>query len=162
MKIGVISDTHIPERASKLPEKLLKGLAGANMIIHAGDLVDIRVLESLKAVCPDVRAVAGNMDDAHGVRVLPEKLVVEAGKFRIGVVHGYGPPSGLPTMVRQIFKKDKVDVIIFGHSHEPLCSAEETPWVFNPGSPTDTIFAPYQSYGIIEIGDRITMKIIKL
>jgi uncharacterized protein len=162
MKIGVVSDTHIPQCAPALSKKLLKGLAGVDMIIHAGDLVEISVLEALKAVCADVRAVAGNMDDARISRLLPDTLVFEAGKFRVGVAHGYGPPDGVPAMVRRLFAKEDVDLIIFGHSHNPVCVKKGAPMLFNPGSPTDTIFAPYQSYGIIEIGDRIDMKIVKL
>jgi uncharacterized protein len=162
IKIGVISDTHIPECTSKLPDKLVKGLAGMDMIVHAGDLADVSVLEALKGVCTDVRAVAGNMDNGDVCRALPEKLVFKTGNFSIGVTHGYGPPQKLPAMVRRLFKKDKVDLIIFGHSHQPVCSTETTPWLFNPGSPTDTIFAPYRSFGVLEIGDRIQMKIIKL
>lgn len=162
MKIGVLSDTHIPERAGELPAKFLRELAGLDMVVHAGDLVDLSVLDALKKACPDVRAVAGNMDPEEVRRALPEKLVFKTACKSIGVVHGYGPPQGLPERVRGLFKKDKVDIIIFGHSHQPFCDDSSTPFLFNPGSPTDTIFAPYKSFGIIEIEDEITMRIVKL
>jgi len=62
MKIGVISDTHIPNRAKEIPPKVLEMLKGMDMILHAGDLVELSILEILKSICPDVRAVWGNMD----------------------------------------------------------------------------------------------------
>lgn len=162
MKIGVISDTHIPERAPGLPEKLLRDLKAMDMIIHAGDLADLSVLTSLKKICPDVRGVAGNMDPSEVCVQLPDKLVFKAGKFTIGVAHGCGAPQRLPEMMRELFKKDKVDLIIFGHSHYPVILSESAPILFNPGSPTDTIFAPYRSYGVVELNGNINMKIVKL
>jgi uncharacterized protein len=162
MKIAVVSDTHIPERAAELPEKLLAEIKGCDMVIDVGDLVELSVLDDLKRVCDDVRAVAGNMDPPQVREKLPSKLFIKAGKFLIGVTHGYGPPQRLPEMVRELFKKDKLDLIVFGHSHQPTIIEEGKPWLFNPGSPTDTIFAPYRSFGIIEITDKIELRIIKL
>jgi uncharacterized protein len=162
MKIGVLSDTHIPERAAALPAKLLAGMKGVDLIIHAGDLSELHVLDALRKVCPDVRAVAGNMDPAEVRRLLPEKLLLKAGDFSIGVAHGYGPPGSLPQMMRELFKKDRVDIIIYGHSHQPTCIDDSVPFLFNPGSPTDTIFAPYKSFGMITIDDKIGMEIVKL
>jgi len=162
MRIGVLADTHIPDRAPGLPRKLREGLAGVDMIIDAGDLVEKEVLDALKGICPDVRGVAGNMDCPALRKELPQKLVFKAGKFTIGVSHGCGAPQGLPALMRQMFKKDSVDLIVFGHSHQAAIIKEGTPWLFNPGSPTDTVFAPYKSFGIIDIGDTIKLQIVKL
>ena len=162
MRIGVVSDTHIPDRASGLPRNLCEGLAGVDMIINAGDLVEMEVLAALRQICPDVRGVAGNMDCAELRGQLPQKLLIKAGKFTIGVCHGCGAPQGLPEMMRRMFKKDPVDLIVFGHSHQPAVIKEGFPWLFNPGSPTDTVFAPYKSFGIIEIGDTMELYIVRL
>jgi len=162
MKIGVISDTHIPERAQKVPEGALRAFRGCDMIIHAGDLVDVRVFDELVKVCPDVKGVAGNMDQAAIRKKFPEKVVMKVGKFMIGVKHGFGPPDKLLELMRESFKQDNVDVVIFGHSHQPLVLRQEGILFFNPGSATDDIFAPYKSVGILEIGDTIEGKIIKL
>jgi putative phosphoesterase len=102
------------------------------------------------------------MDPPELKAALPSKLLIKAGKFTIGVSHGYGAPQKLPEMMRQLFKKDDVDLIVFGHSHQPAIIQDSRPWLFNPGSPTDTIFAPYKSFGIIEINDTIELRIIKL
>jgi hypothetical protein len=162
MKIGVLSDTHIPERAGALPPKLLAAFKGADMIIHAGDFTDPAVIEELRLVCADVRAVAGNMDSGSSRARFPEKQLIRAGKFTIGVRHGFGPPDKLIEQMSEAFKGTRVDMIVFGHSHQPIALRRDGILFFNPGSPTDEIFAPYKSFGIIEIGDTIEARIIKL
>jgi putative phosphoesterase len=162
MRIGVISDTHIPERADAIPAKALKEFKGVDMVIHCGDLVTGHVLEALQAVCGDVRAVHGNMDPQELKRSLPEKLVIKVGKYSIGVAHGYGPPKQLIKAMQQLFDSQHVDLVIFGHSHQAQSSTVGGVIYFNPGSATDTVFAPYKSFGIIEIGDTIMTQIVKL
>lgn len=162
VRIGVISDTHIPDRATRIPQKILEDFKKADMVIHAGDLVNMSALEQLKEVCSKVYAVYGNMDPYDLRKVLPEKEIIQVGKFRIGIMHGFGIPSGLPELLKRLFKDDPVNVIVFGHSHAPMNEKIGETLFFNPGSATDTIFAPYNSYGIIEINDKINAKIIKL
>lgn len=162
MKIGILADTHIPERADQLPPEIAKGLKGVEMIIHAGDITDLKVLEALKKICPDIRAVYGNMDPDNVRQRLPEKLLINAGRYKIGVMHGYGHPGKLTEMMGEAFKNDNVDLIIFGHSHAPLNERIGSTLFFNPGSATDKIFAPYNSYGIIEINDKIHARIVKI
>lgn len=162
MKIGVISDTHIPTDAVEIPREVLDDLKSADMVIVAGDLVAPEVLNTLRRVCRDVRGVWGNMDEFEVRRILPEKDIIEVGKFRIGVIHGYGHPNGLVNFVTQAFKDKEVDMIIFGHSHTPLNEKKGRILYFNPGSPTDKRFAPYNSYGMVEINDNIEARIIKL
>lgn len=162
MKIGVISDTHVPDKARQIPQKILDDFKTVDMIIHAGDLVEPGVLEQLRSVCPDVRAVFGNMDPFELRARLPKKEIIQAEKFRVGVAHGYGHPDNLIDLMKKEFKNDKVDLIIFGHSHKPFNEKIDNIHYFNPGSATDEIFAPCRSYGIIEIKDNITAKIVKL
>ena len=82
MKIGVISDTHIPERASAIPPQVLEGFKGVDLILHAGDLVDLSVLEELKKIAK-VRAVVGNMDSEVVSKGLPKKEVIQANNFSV-------------------------------------------------------------------------------
>jgi len=163
MRIGVISDTHIPDRAAKIPAQVLEAFRGVDLILHAGDLVDSDVLTELKTVCKDVRAVRGNMDHPHVQQSLPEKQVIDMENHRIGMVHGHGAPNRLIELVSKIFEKDKVDIIIFGHSHSPVNEKREGILYFNPGSPTEKIFSPYNSYGILEITpEKVEARIIKI
>jgi hypothetical protein len=162
MKIGVISDTHIPMRAKVIPAPILESLKEMNMILHAGDLVELSVLRALKAICGNVKAVWGNMDPQEVRNRLPQKEIITIGKYRIGLTHGSGSPASLIKTVGDIFENDKVDVIIFGHSHCPVNEKRMGILYFNPGSPTDTVFSPFNSYGVIEIDDKIEARIIKI
>ena len=162
MRIGVISDTHIPDRADQIPQQILEAFKNADMIIHAGDLLDLSVLDQLRTITSNVKAVRGNMDSEEARKKLPEKEIFALGRFKACLMHGYGPPNGLIELLGSIFKEEKPDLIIFGHSHEPFNKTKGGILFFNPGSATDKIFAPYNSYGIIEINDKIEARIIKL
>jgi uncharacterized protein len=162
MKIGVISDTHITNTEGEIPKKILNEFKNVDMIIHAGDLITLRVLDELRSVCNNVTAVYGNMDSHEVRQVLPEKEILKVGKFRIGVMHGQGSPSKIIEFLGSIFKDSEVDIVIFGHSHESFNEKVGNILFFNPGSATDKIFSTYNSFGLIEINGTIKSKIIKL
>ncbi len=160
VRILVISDTHIPRSAQDMPEAIYKEIEKADMVIHAGDFVEKEIYEKLKSLRP-VKAVCGNMDSAELTRILNSKEVFEAGGVRIGLIHGYGAPVNIVETVTKEFKD--VDVIIFGHSHAALNITQDGILLFNPGSPTDKVFASVNTYGILEIASgKIEGKIIKL
>lgn len=159
MKIGVVSDTH----SLPLPAELLSALQKVDIILHPGDFcteADLARFTKIK----DVKAVYGNMDDASLRKKLPEKQIFTLEGVRIGMFHGEGPAKRVPEFVQERFKKDQVDLVVFGHSHQPLQETIKGVLYFNPGSPNDRVHAPYCSYGIIEIQDGKILKseIIKL
>jgi len=161
MKIVVIADTHIT--SGIVPSYLLRIAGQADMLIHAGDLVQMGVLKELKAVCQDVRAVCGNMDREDISGKLPSKLVIEAqGGVKIGVMHGWGAPAGLLDIVESEFRGKGMQMVIYGHSHCPSRTERNGTIYFNPGSPTDKIYAPYNSYGLIEIKNGIEARIVRI
>ena len=160
MRIGVIADTHIPNSAVDLPKKIYEDFAKVDLILHAGDLVELEVLEKLKKIT-QVIAVAGNMDYPDVVKVLPRKKIVECGKSTIGLIHGHGFTLENLKLLHKEFNKT-INVLVFGHSHQPMNEIKDGILHFNPGSPTDKIFAPFNSYGILEINDKINGKIIKI
>ena len=162
IRIGVISDTHIPDRAKEIPKEILEAFKKVDLVIHAGDLADLSVINQLKTACVNVRAVWGNMDPDEVRTKLPYKDVFKAGRYKFGLMHGFGSPSKLTEQLASVFKDDFVDVIVFGHSHWPLNEKIGKVLFFNPGSATDKVFAPYNSYGIIEVNDKIEAKIIKI
>jgi uncharacterized protein len=137
MRLAVISDTHLPRGARRLPEACVARLAAADLILHAGDLIAGEVLDALEALGPPVAAVHGNVD-APDVRArLPAQRIVEAGGVRIGMVHDAGPAHGRLARMRGRF--GDCAAVVFGHSHIPLheTSADGAFQIFNPGSPTD-------------------------
>jgi putative phosphoesterase len=162
MKIGVLADTHIPISAKRLPDDVISALKTCDLIIHAGDIVEMSFYKELEHIAP-LKAVSGNMDSPELQGKLPDQLIVELEGRKIGVTHGKGNSSKVCQYVRDLFDK-KVDIIIFGHSHTPLNEKKGNMLLFNPGSPTDKIFAPYRSFGIIEIskGDIIRSEIVKI
>ncbi|MFC1645616.1 metallophosphoesterase family protein [Candidatus Omnitrophota bacterium] len=160
MKIGVISDTHIPEKAQNIPKEIYSAFKDVELILHAGDLSTLDVVKSLEKICP-VKAVYGNMDNPQTRKVLKDKEIIQINNFKIGLIHGGGHPSKLIDFAKNAFPQ-KLDVIVFGHSHAPLNERMSGVLFFNPGSPTDTVFSPYRSYGILEINDDIKAKIVRL
>lgn len=158
MLIGVLSDTHIPYRAKRLPEIVLNKLNGVDLIIHAGDWQTIEVYDVLRTIAP-VEGVAGNTDGEEVIRRLGWKKIIQAGPYRIGIVHGHGGDR-TKTVDRALntFSSDQVDVIIFGHSHIPLLEERDGIILFNPGSPTDKRRQPKYSFGLVQITNQIVAK----
>ena len=163
MKVGVLSDTHIthPEQARDLAEHLLNGpFAEVEAILHAGD-----------AVVPDVEkafyplpwyAARGNMD--HSLVDVPVSQVVSFADKRIGLIHGWGSLGHIEHRVMQHFYGQALDVIVFGHSHQPVCRKVGSLLLFNPGSATDRRSAPRHTVGILQVavGESVHAEIIPL
>jgi len=161
MKIGVVSDTHVFSGMGKLPDKLYEGLRGVDLILHAGDIVSMDVIEELGHIAP-VEAVSGNMDGWDVASRLPQRKIVQAGRFRIGLVHRAGGVPGMEERLLELFKDDNVDCIVYGHSHNPNVERRGKVLLVNPGSPTDKTWAPYNSYAMIHADDELTAEIISL
>jgi len=161
MKIVVISDTHVPDSADGLPPQLYPYLKECDLIVHAGDIVEMSLIKELRKL-KETRAVWGNMDSPEVKQSLPEKILFEVCGKTIGVIHGKGAPVGVLKVVKKAF--DKIpDILIFGHSHSPMNEKIDQTLFFNPGSVNDRIFAPYRSFGVIEIeGDQIQSEIVRI
>jgi uncharacterized protein len=162
MRIGVISDTHADEQHYELPKKVLEDFKRTDMIIHAGDITNAKILLKLRSLSPNLKAVYGNMDSQEISRGLAAKEIFNVGKFKIGLTHGSGSPAQLIGYLENEFKKDKLDMIIFGHSHQAFNKIINGVIFFNPGSATDKIFAKRNTYGIIEINDTIKAEIVEI
>ena len=151
MLIAVISDTHLPRGARRLPDACVERIAAADLLLHAGDFSTVDVLHELEAIGPPLLGVHGNVDSADLRRLLPEERVVDAGGARIAMVHDAGPRTGRLERMRRRFG-DRADVVVFGHSHLPL--HEQAPdgfQILNPGSPTERRRAPEHTMGLIHV-----------
>ena len=154
MKIVVISDTHMPKKAKQLPNRLLIDLENCDYIIHAGDWQTVDLYDELKQYAP-VIGVTGNVDGPDLQRLLKTKEIFKAGDLHIGIVHGHGTGKTTEKRAMESFADEKVDCIIYGHSHIPVLKETDGVVVFNPGSPTDKRRQQEFSYGILTIGERI-------
>jgi len=130
--------------------------------VHAGDMITLETAEALKNLGKKFIAVSGNMDNEEVKSNYPLKKIFKAGNFKIGLMHGYGPPAGLIGVLQQAFAGEDLDMIIFGHSHKDFNETIGGVLFFNPGSATDRIHCEYNSYGMIEVTDRITARVIKI
>jgi putative phosphoesterase len=149
--IAVISDTHLPRGNRTLPAACVERLRGADLILHAGDLVTADVLADLRALGPPVAAVHGNVDDAEVRMLLPSARMVEAGGARIAMTHDGGPAAGRLRRLRERFRG--ADAVVFGHSHIPLHERDGGFQIFNPGSPTDRRRQPVHTMGLARVDD---------
>lgn len=140
MLVTVISDTHLPRGARRLPDACVERLRAADLILHGGDLVSASFLAELRAFGPPVQAVHGNMDEPALRAALPKELVVEAGEARIGMVHVPGLAAGREARLAR--RLPGCDAIVYGHTHVPQVERFEGVWILNPGSPTERRRAP--------------------
>jgi putative phosphoesterase len=151
MLIAVISDTHLPRGARRLPEACVERIAEADLLLHAGDFSTVDVLRELEAIGPPLLGVHGNVDSAELRRLLPAERLMEAEGARIGMVHDAGPRRGRLERLRARFG-ERADVVVFGHSHMPLHEqAEDGFQILNPGSPTERRRAPAHTMGLIRV-----------
>jgi len=158
MKIGVLSDTHLREPDSEFKKLIEFHFKEVDKILHTGDFVDWSIVEYLSSQ-RELIAVCGNMDPPEIRKTFPRKRVIELKGFKIGLVHGGGPPFGIESRVRDEF--DEVDVIVYGHSHTPANHQVKGILFFNPGSPTRS-FTHRSTLGILHIGEKIEGEIIKI
>jgi len=148
--IAVIADTHMPRGARRLPERCVELVGAAEAVIHAGDFSAISALEEMRALCPIVHAVHGNVDEDSLRRSLPAELEVEVDRRTVAITHDAGPAKGRLARLRRRFPA--ADAVVFGHSHLPLHEIEDGFQIFNPGSPTERRRAPRPSMGLLECG----------
>jgi putative phosphoesterase len=153
VRVAVLADTHLRIGLAGLPPAALDELAAADVVLHAGDVVTRPLLDELGAGAP-THAVLGN-NDHDLVGRLPERCELDLGGVRVAMVHDSGARKGRPARLRRWFPD--ADLVIFGHSHEPVDEAgADGQWLFNPGSPTQRRRQPHRTMGVLDLaGGRI-------
>jgi putative phosphoesterase len=149
VRIGVVADTHVGDLLPELPGEVCEALAGVDLILHAGDIIDPAALDVLRAVAPVV-AVRGNHDEREGHRDLPRDVLVRVGGARIGLTHGHrraavelpaiavslvaGRPCrpGFERAMRRRFPG--ADCVVVGHFHEAIHHRVRGVLLFSPGA----------------------------
>lgn len=165
-RILLISDTHMPRMAKRMPPPLEEALEQAEFVLHAGDIVTREALRAFEAFAPVV-AVAGNNDgeaaglDA-GLDALPRHRLLSWHGWRIGLTHGHeGRGRTTPDRAFSTFQPHEVDAVVFGHSHIPLVERRGGCLLVNPGSPTDRRRQPDYSFAWLTSGARLEAQVVR-
>lgn len=138
-RVLLISDTHVPRRARRLPDDVWRAVDASDVVVHAGDWVDLATLDALASRSARLIGVYGNNDGPDLRRRLPEVATEDVEGLTITVVHETGAAVGRERRLDAAFEDgDRPDVLVFGHSHIPWDSVTPRGMrLLNPGSPTD-------------------------
>ena len=148
----IMADTHVPKRARDLPPRLWQAVDETDVVVHAGDWVDVSLLDELERRADRLVAVHGNNDGSELSNRLPLVARTEVGGVRLAVVHETGDAKGRERRCDELY--GDVDVLVFGHSHIPWDTI--TPGglrLLNPGSPTDRRRQPHGTYLTAGVAD---------
>ena len=173
MKIALVSDTHVPASMPRLPDRLLEKLAGADAILHAGDLVTLEVLKVLGTIAPTT-AVSGNMDPPEVTRRLNVQETLKLGRWTIGLKHGHQPKRLQSRYIGLSYDAPEFDlfyqamatqlpdaeIIVFGHFHAPLIKKWNDRLFINPGAVAPSNGQP--SFAVLELGEDVVARVIEL
>jgi uncharacterized protein len=144
-RLLLIADTHLPKRARDLPEPVWREVDAADVVVHAGDWVDVALLDRLEERSRRLVACYGNNDHGQLRERLPEVARAEIDGVRLGVVHETGQKQGREARCAAAYPD--LDVLVFGHSHIPWdTTAPSGLRLLNPGSPTDRRREPFCTY----------------
>ena len=156
MRLVLTSDTHLPRRARDLPAPLWAAVDDADVVVHAGDWVDVAALDALAARSARLIGCYGNNDGPALRARLPEIAYAELDGLRLAVIHETGPSAGRDERCAARFPD--VDLLVFGHSHIPWdTTARSGLRLLNPGSPTDRRRQPFATFMTATIaGGRLT------
>jgi putative phosphoesterase len=152
VRLLIISDTHVPNRARDLPAQVWDEVLRADAVVHAGDWTDVALLDALEAAAPLVIGCWGNNDEAELRTRLPEVARAELAGVRLAVVHEAGTRERREERMDQWYTG--TDVLVFGHSHIPWDTTTPRGMrLLNPGSPTDRRRQPTCTYLTAEAKD---------
>lgn len=151
MRLLLISDTHVPVRARSLPAQVWHEVERVDVVLHAGDWVDVRLLDELEQRARRLVGVVGNNDGPALRARLPEVARATIGGVRIAVVHETGAKQGRERRALERFPD--TDLLAFGHSHIPWDTSLGGLRLLNPGSPTDRRREPFCTYLTLTVGD---------
>ena len=150
MRLVVLADTHVPRRARDLPAQVWAAVEQADAVLHAGDWVDVALLDELERRSARVIGVYGNNDGPALRARLPEVARATLGGVRFAIVHETGGKQGREQRAAAAYPD--VDVLVFGHSHIPWDTTAATGLrLLNPGSPTDRRRQPHATYATLTL-----------
>jgi putative phosphoesterase len=144
--IGLISDTHMPDRLTELPAPIFDILHGVDLLLHAGDVGELHVLDRLGVIAPVV-AVHGNDETAEAQRELPYQQLLAIAGQRIVLTHAHYPDRAeelasrrddtwRPKLERRMAfgRRAGAPIVVFGHTHVPMACQMDNVLLVNPGA----------------------------
>jgi hypothetical protein len=153
LRVAVLSDTHLRGDLTRLPATAAEEVRRADVVLHAGDVVDLGALEALRELAGDapLHVVLGNNDHDLAGR-LPDRLELDLAGVAVAMVHDSGTRKGRPARLRRWFPA--ATVVVFGHSHDPVDDeGEDGQLLFNPGSAVQRRRQPHRTIGLLGLGD---------
>ncbi|HEU0087217.1 MAG TPA: metallophosphoesterase [Pseudonocardiaceae bacterium] len=150
LRLLILADTHVPTRARDLPEQVWGEVERADVVLHAGDWVEVELLDRMQQQAARLIGVYGNNDGPRLRARLPKVARVELGGLRVAVVHETGTALGREDRCARAYPD--VDLLVFGHSHipwdtvTPSAGAPSGLRLVNPGSPTDRRRQPHGTF----------------
>ena len=152
MRLLLLADTHVPKRARDLPAQVWAAVESADLVVHAGDWVDVSLLDALERRSRQLLACWGNNDGPVLRKRLPEIARATVEGVRVAVVHETGGAAGRER--RADAAHPDVDLLVFGHSHIPWDTVTQGGMrLLNPGSPTDRRRQPVGTVMTLELSD---------
>lgn len=148
-RVVVLADTHLrADRPRRLPDAVWAAIDRADLVLHAGDVIDRSLLDQLRDRGVEYHAVLGNND--RTLRdALPDRVELTIDGVSLAIVHETGATKGRAARLRTWFPA--AQVVIFGHSHAPCNEWHDGQLLFNPGSPTERRRETQHSYGVLEL-----------
>jgi len=159
IRAGVLADTHLIRLDSRFKKQVKQCFQACDVIIHAGDLTNLSVLEAFHG--KPVYAVHGNMCDGNVQMCHPERLLFTLGQFTIGLTHGAQLGPDIENALWNLFPE--ADCIIYGHTHRPVCHYQGKVLFLNPGSfqATGRYGAP-GTFALLEAGDELRARLFEI
>jgi putative phosphoesterase len=157
-RLVLVSDTHVPVRARKLPEQVWAAVSEADVVFHAGDWVSAELLDEFEQRSRRLVGVWGNNDGGDLRLRLPETVAITLEGVRFAMIHETGPAAGRGRRCEELFPD--ADILVFGHSHIPWDTASARGLrLLNPGSPTDRRRQPVCTYMTASVSDGVLSKV---
>lgn len=163
VKIAVLSDTHTRKKISELPADVVNVVRDADIIVHLGDFYSRELVDELMRL-GNFRGVTGN-HDFGGIQLrLPKQDVLQVNGKKIGLIHGNGCviPNGLHKGLIAKFNGDKMDAILYGHTHIAMSKVMDGVLLFNPGSVSGRFPASKRTYGVLTVGETVSGEIVNI
>jgi putative phosphoesterase len=158
-RLLLLADTHVPQRAKALPAEVWRAVDEADLVVHAGDWVDVTLLDAMESRARRLVGVAGNNDHGSLRERLREVADIEVEGVRFGVVHETGQARGRETRCEAAYPG--LDVLVFGHSHIPWDTTSPSGLrLLNPGSPTDRRRQPFCTYMTATVHEGVLSSVV--